>query len=651
MSTSFLEQVVASAQTTVANLQQQQNQGQTIPQPDANGEFATPADGAVWMATVHRKRQTPLNGKAAFMPNWQETASVDPVQIRKWAAEHPGCNFGSVADGGLVFEADSPEVRKRFSGSFSNTLTIASSEGKGHRYYLPADVEHIAQNATKHGDFSLRKQNAYCVSPGSVHPTTQKQYQVAINVPIVVPTAEEITFWKSERVEKQSAPVQSNDESIPSGKRNSTITSILGKAREATGANYDALLALAEQHNERCLPPLSDRELQTIAHSIARYEYKPAPPVIMGGKVLGQQPVARVDSPKFVSVGELEQGEVQMLIDGFLPEGTIFIGGLPGEGKTLFALSITRALTTGKPFLNGFNVPKKIPVIYLIPESGGRAFRKRCERFQIPDNPELFLCRTVSQGATLPLDDASLLEAVARLKPVVILDTVIRFSESEDENAAAQNKQLVDDVIRLRQAGAIAVIGLHHATKKMRTEGMSLELALRGTGDIAASADAVYGLLRDNMLYNNGEGPNEIQVACLKPRDFEPPAPFRIASSRKLVNPGPGFTIGTTESIIDQQHDFQLVSRLTHANQVADRIEKLVLETPTITMKELNLASGVSVWEIRKTLERLGYHRGRGGKKGATHWTKEPEKVDLSTIRVDSDELPGADVDLEAEAA
>jgi hypothetical protein len=93
------------------------------------------------------------------------------------------------------------------------------------------------------------------------------------------------------------------------------------------------------------------------------------------------------------------------------------------------------------------------------------------------------------------------------------------------------------------------------------------------------------------------------------------------------------------------------VSRVTHANQVADRIEKLVLDTPAITMKELNLATGASVWEIRKTLERLGYHRGRGGKKGATHWTKEPEKVDLSTIRADSDELPRADVDLEAEAA
>jgi hypothetical protein len=68
-------------------------------------------------------------------------------------------------------------------------------------------------------------------------------------------------------------------------------------------------------------------------------------------------------------------------------------------------------------------------------------------------------------------------------------------------------------------------------------------------------------------------------------------------------------------------------------------------------MKELHLATGVSLWDIRKTLERLGYHRGRGGKKGATHWTKEPEKVDLSTIRADSDEPLEPEVDLEAVAA
>jgi hypothetical protein len=237
------------------------------------------------------------------------------------------------------------------------------------------------------------------------------------------------------------------------------------------------------------------------------------------------------------------------------------------------------------------------------------------------------------------------------MRPVLILDTIIRFSESEDENAAAQNKQLVDDIIRLRQAGAIAVIGLHHATKKMRTEGMSLELALRGTGDIAASADAVYGMLRDNMLYNNGEGPNEIQVACLKPRDFEPPKPFRIAlTKRPVVSPGPDMLIGV-ESIIDQNHDFKMVSRVTQASHVAERVEKLVLETPEITLKGLKEATGLSEWEIRSTLKNLGYRRGRGGKKGSTQWTKEPEKADMSTIKVDSDEPGEPDVSFDQIAA
>jgi len=199
------------------------------------------------------------------------------------------------------------------------------------------------------------------------------------------------------------------------------------------------------------------------------------PDVISGGKNLSH-PEQTQTSPMnwrdhFKSVGELEQGDVRMLIDGFLPEGTTFIGGLPGEGKTLLALSMAKALTTGDPFLGKFFVNETVPVIYLIPESGGRAFRTRCEKFGIPNDPELFLCRTVSEGSTLGLDDASLIEAIRKLKPVVILDTIIRFSEAQDENQAMQNKQLVDDIIRLRQAGAVAVIGLHHATKAMREKG------------------------------------------------------------------------------------------------------------------------------------------------------------------------------------
>src|SRR6266403_3348161 len=232
------------------------------------------------MAETYGIPQTPLRGKIPVLQAWQKNASANAMQIRKWAAEHPGCNFGSVAIAGkhFIFEADSLAVRERFKNwgrDFTSKLIIESSPGKGHRYYLSAPgVENIGQN--KGEDFSIRANGEQCVSPGSVHSVTQKQYRVAVqNGPLTQPTPEEVLFWKSERVEKKNTATVTVDQPIPEGQRNSTITSILGKARQTTGANYDVLIALARQHNERCSPPLSDSELQTIVGSIGRYEVKP----------------------------------------------------------------------------------------------------------------------------------------------------------------------------------------------------------------------------------------------------------------------------------------------------------------------------------------------------------------------------------------
>lgn len=631
MTSPFLEQVVAKGQAVLASLQSE------VAQPNQGGEFESPADGAIWMAVVHGKRQTPLQGKAAFLPNWDKTATTDPTIIRQWSEDYPGCNFGSIADDGEIFEVDSPEVRKRFAGSFTNTLTIASSEGKGHRYYLPADVEHIGQNGTKHGDFSLRKHNAYCVSPGSIHPGTNRQYRIVSNVPMTVPSPQEIAFWNSEKKDLKTSGV-SSDEPIPSGKRNSELTSILGRARQVMAMNREQLYQYGLSVNqERCQPPLPDSEVKTIADSIARYAVKKT-----GQLVFDDQPVQPVHwRENFKTVGELEKGDVRMLIRGFLPEGTTFIGGLPGEGKTLFALSIAKALTTTDPFLGKFFVEEQVPVIYLIPESSSRAFRARCEKFRIPDDPNLFVCRTVSEGATLPLDDESLFQAVRELKPVVILDTFIRFSESDDENDAAQNKKIVSDIIRLRQAGAAAVIGLHHAKKDIRQKGMSLESVLRGTGDIAASCDAAYGLLRDQMLYNNGKGPNEIEVSCVKPRDFEPPAPFRIAATRK-PEARDGELVFGMPSVIDEYHDFTVIGQAQSERDTTEVLVRMVEQDPAMTLSELEKATGLSPWVIRQTLTRAGWIKPHGGK-GGRNWSKNvpmtqptPRARKPATVNLDS---------------
>jgi len=277
--TAQVQAVTQIAATSSIETAPESNRTFELAQPDQNGEFGSPADGAIFMATTYGIRQTPLKGKAPFLQNWPAKASVDPMQIRAWAAEYPGCNFGSVAVAGkhFIFEADSLAVRERFKKQghdFTAKLIIESSPGKGHRYYLSAPgVENVGQN--KGQDFSIRANGEQCVSPGSIHPVTQRQYRVAVqNGPLTQPSAEEVLFWNSERHDKKPAPAPA-DETIPAGQRNSTITSILGKARQNVGADYDTLIALARQHNQRCIPPLPESELETISRSIAGYVVQP----------------------------------------------------------------------------------------------------------------------------------------------------------------------------------------------------------------------------------------------------------------------------------------------------------------------------------------------------------------------------------------
>src|SRR5258708_13254226 len=90
--------------------------------------------------------------------------------------------------------------------------------------------------------------------------------------------------------------------------------------------------------------------------------------------------------------------------------------------------------------------------------------------------------------------------------------------KTNDENSAAQNQTLVDDVIALQAAGAVAVVLNHHATKASREEDMTLENMLRATGAFAAMCAMAYGIRKDRALYANGNGPMATDLNSLKDR-------------------------------------------------------------------------------------------------------------------------------------
>ena len=298
----------------------------------------------------------------------------------------------------------------------------------------------------------------------------------------------------------------------------------------------------------------------------------------------------------------LQTGDIKMLIDGILPEGVTMLGSNSGVGKTWMALSMAKALITGAPYLGTFKVSEPQKVLYLVPEVGDRSLRYRLERLRIPFDGERLRVRTLADG-TLRLNDPLLLDAV---------------KEWKDENSAAENATLADALFALARAGAKSTVGLHHAPKgTANANELTLENVLRGTGDLGAMCDCVWGLQHDR---GNGDEDyidesrdlTRLLVKCVKPRDFEPAAPFRVQGRPYIDERGDFVILTDAEGPVlssKREHAAQLVAdnQRISKNQLA---KKLGVSRNTVdgllkdqwSYRELSKTSGV--WErVEKPVE------------------------------------------------
>ena len=402
------------------------------------------------------------------------------------------------------------------------------------------------------------------------------------------------------------------------------MVKVAGKLREDGLTPEEIEPILIRRVHESCdVPPggFNLSKIKQVAQSMANYPAGQMTDLIMTPT---PQTSNTIDVSKwldqFRSVEEMEDGPIVMVIDGVLQEGTCFIGANPGDGKTLIALAFAKAISTGTPLfgLPQYSVKEARTVIYLIPESRDRAFRKRCEAFRMPTDKMKFMARTISAGVSLELSDPYLLEAVRQTKAVVFLDTASRFMKGMDENAAAQNRQLVNDVISLLAAGAVCVVLIHHATKaaKANQERMSLENMLRGTSDFGAMCDQAYGIRKDMLLYANGSGPMEIDLVSLKDREqIGGLTSLRLAASRKSGD------IGIfPSSYINETGNFKVVNDSEAYKRDVDTLVALVKSDPNIPSKELAEKTGLTDYGVKQKLSSLGWHRVQGGPGGASPW-------------------------------
>jgi hypothetical protein len=275
--------------------------------------------------------------KKAVLTSWETKATTNRAQVAQWGQQTPDANVASVAKaehGGVwFFDADRAglvnQIEKTTGHKIPDTFMVRSRPGSGHYYFRQnaASIEMGNRQASdQQGElWSARVDDRYVVGPLSIHPDTGKEYEVIKDVPIVEAPQWLIDFCiqndaKAEKAKTGHAELDS-EEPIAQGSRNTTLSSILGKARQVLAMDKEQLLAYGLSVNEkRCRPPLPDAEVKTIVGSIGSYAVKPT------GKIEFDSTQAQTTAP-----GQIELPDIPKIAYPAFP-GWIF-GGIPAFDK------------------------------------------------------------------------------------------------------------------------------------------------------------------------------------------------------------------------------------------------------------------------------------------------------------------------------
>lgn len=532
--------------------------------------------------------------KTPFLEDWPHAATHDPDVVRAWAKLYPEANCGAVTDsqeaaGTWILDVDSPIwFLDACPVELPDTFVVRTGGGG-----LQLHFKHDANSRTKLRNRAVEnparqqpgeKENLLEVLwdrrqglvPGCLHPNG-KTYEVFRDQPLQTASPRfvdwllQVSGSKTQATQKYLNPLQATwDPQLELAK-----AGLKFQATERDGKvylNYHVLhgkcLVKGSTHepnrsNNNCCAFVFRPDNREFWHQCFAAGCDPMASTAVALRGLGLELKSIVDPglplsealKSFKWLSTLDQSPLEFLVEGFMAaEAVTALAGLSGHLKTWLALSLAKALVLGRPLWDLWPT-RQTPVMYLVPEVGARSFRHRLLKLRgetWADDPTRFVCRTFSEGETLGPSAPEVL-AVARGR-VVFLDTTIRFVEG-DENVASDNQRgLAEGVLGLLAHGAAGVVILHHSPKSFRQETeMYLENMLRGTGDIGAMVGCAYGI----RLLDPPEA-GVVHVECLKPRDFEGPAPFQLAA----------------RPYIDEEGDLKMVSRPGETTKLGDHVKK-----------------------------------------------------------------------------
>lgn len=306
-------------------------------------------------------------GKAPATVNGFKDATTDKAQIGTWWDRCPDSNIGiatgAVSGGLVVIDMDVHEEKgingyetlkgwQQENGELPETWM--SMTGSGGYHWIYKDAATYKCRTGIYEGIDIRADGGYIVAPPSIHPDTGRRYeweQGPGDREIAQADNRVINFLLGPMPEGRKA--FSLPEVIPEGGRTDAMIKLIG-SQKGSGLSDEAIIAAVRAENEaRCVPPLTDKELEKTVFPALTRGWKAERPYT-GTAAEKMKPGPKADlSLEMVAMDKAEEKTPEWLVTDYIPRYQISsLAGDGGSGKTTVWCALAAAVSNGRrPFI------------------------------------------------------------------------------------------------------------------------------------------------------------------------------------------------------------------------------------------------------------------------------------------------------------
>lgn len=208
----------------------------------------------------------------------------------------------------------------------------------------------------------------------------------------------------------------------------------------------------------------------------------------------------------------LEIVEPNDIIEGLIRETSFsMLVGEEGCGKSIFAMNLALTIATAQDSFLGYKIKKNGKVIYLNNEL---PFGECVSRFKKMINLSKLNQSSRLQKFIIPnhfpllLDYKLALDVKCRKeKPILVIIDCLYWTHNNQENDNSEMKNLLRELMFLRDEHQMAILVIHHTKKGVKSESMHND-HIRGASVLAGASDSIFQLRRS---------PDDEEIRLFKP--------------------------------------------------------------------------------------------------------------------------------------